>query len=261
MPIAKLDRAVLKISGPDAETWLEGLITNNLISDLTFAALLTPQGKIIADFFVHRRGEGFLLETARKFEDGLLKRLKMYKLRAEVEIVETNEAVYAAFNETELSPNWLIDPRHPNLGYRRISGGLFDSPEEPDAYDLHRLGLGVPDSHWDFDTAEMFPADVNMDLLCGVDFSKGCFVGQEVVSRMKRRTEVRKRVCGIELSAPLEGVKIEAGGRQIGDILHTQGLLGIALVRLDRWGSSGGEASVGGVAVSIKEVVGGNPQK
>ena len=199
MPIDRLDRTVFSLSGEGVEDWLSGLITNDLSEEITFAALLTPQGKIIADFFIYRWYEGLLLDTPRKFAADLHKRLRMYRLRVPIEIEETDLSVHAVWDDGPAGG--FNDPRHASLGWRIVSTRSFKSTGD---YNAHRLTLGVPDSQWDFETAKVFPADANMDLLNGVNFSKGCFVGQEVVSRMKRMTTVKKRMRGIILEGNAE---------------------------------------------------------
>lgn len=232
MPAAQLDRAVFRLSGEGVEAWLEGLITNSLTSALTFTALLTPQGKIIADFFVTKDGEDLLIDTPQKFASALFKRLRMYKLRAPIEITDISEThnVYALWDG--IGDEGHEDPRHSTLGRRVIT---TDFLEANDDYDRHRLSLGVADSALDFDTVTTFPADANMDLMNGVDFKKGCFVGQEVVSRMKRMTTVKKRMRGLILEGPAAtGDKIMAGTRVIGEVYHAHEDYGMGLIRLDR---------------------------
>ncbi len=250
MPIAHLNRTVFRLSGEGVEAWLEGLITNSLAGkDIAFAALLTPQGKIIADFFITREGDNFLLDTPEKFGAVLFKRLRMYKLRAPITIDDISEShfVYALWSESEGekedgdSAEGHVDPRLVALGRRLITPQ--QSPNTSADYNAHRLSLGVPDSNWDFETASVFPADVNMDVINGVDFKKGCFVGQEVVSRMKRMTTVKKRFRAVVLSAPANvDDKITAGERVIGTVVSTHtpantsgaGQMAMAMIRLDR---------------------------
>ena len=235
MPIAKLERTLISLTGENVEDFLGGLITNTLRADLTFAALLTPQGKIIADFFVHKTASGLVLETPVKFGKTLIKRLKMYKLRAAIDIDDISEGffIYALWDgEGDIGKP---DPRFKGLGQRLLTPDLLSVEHSETDYDLHRLSLGIPDSAWDFDTVQTFPADANMDLLHGVDYKKGCFIGQEVVSRMHRKTEVRKRMCGVKLpGAAQPGDDILAGTAKIGSLNHVRSDLGIALIRLDR---------------------------
>ncbi len=271
MPICRLNRTIICLRGDDALGFLNRLITNSLKNDLTFAALLTPQGKIIADFFVHRlEDNSFVLETPEKFGNILAIRLKMYKLRAKIDIKDISDShnIYALWaNKTEKGQDQvgLTDPRHPKLGQRLLSKDSGLSPEHtPEDYDLHRLSLGVPDSTWDFGTEKIFPADANMDLLNGVDYKKGCFIGQEVVSRMHRKTDVRKRMRTVKLSGPAEiGDTLKAGGRTIGTILHVNeshntanhgsNSVGMALVRLDRLAASTDDVLINGQPIQIME--------
>lgn len=250
MPIARLDRTVLKLSGADRLSWFDGLITNSLKGDINFAALLTPQGKIIADFFVIAREDDLLIDVSGTFETDLLKRLKIYKLRADVDVSSTDLSVYAAWDGE--GDEGYADPRHPALG-RRIIGDHLDATHEADDYNAHRLALSVPDSHWDFDTAQMFPVDVNMDQLNGVDFKKGCFVGQEVVSRMKRKTIVRKRARGFSVEGGGEPSPITAGDRVVGEALHIHNGFGMALMRLDRLADTDAPLKLGTSSITLLE--------
>ena len=250
MPIAKLDRAVFRLSGEGVEGWLDGLITNSIAADgLTFAALLTPQGKIIADFFISREGGALMLETPTKFAADLFKRLRMYKLRAPIEIEDFSEShsVYAIWDG--LGEEGHADPRLPALGYRLVTAETLPSTGD---YNAHRLSLGIPDSLWDFSAVTTFPADANMDLLNGVDFKKGCFVGQEVVSRMRRMTTVKKRFRAVVLSAPAQaGDKILSGERVIGELLSVYNMMGMAMIRLDRLSAAAQNPTVNGEDVQI----------
>ena len=249
MPIAQLDRSIFRLSGEGVNAWLDGLISNSLSGQITFAALLTPQGKIIADFFVTKDGEDLLLDTPSKFAPSLFKRLRMYKLRAPIEITDITEThnVYAIWDGEGAEGH--ADPRHASLGRRLITEDYLEAQGD---YNAHRLSLGVVESEWDFETVTTFPADANMDLMNGVDFKKGCFVGQEVVSRMKRMTTVKKRMRGLVLSGHAErGDKIMAGERVIGEVLHVSGLMGMGLIRLDRLKAADVEPSVNGHEVKI----------
>lgn len=214
--------------------WFSGLITNSLSGPVTFAALLTPQGKIIADLFVTDRGDHLLIDTTPDMGAALHKRLKMYRLRAPIEIedVPDNHHLHCLWDCDEGEDRGDADPRLPALGRRLIAEAPLPSTGD---WDAHRLSLGVPDSEWDFGVQTTFPADACMDQLSGVDFKGGCFVGQEVVSRMKRMTTVRKRMRGVTLSGPAEaGDKIKCADRAVGQLLHVNGLQAMALVRLDR---------------------------
>lgn len=255
MPIAKLDRHVLRLSGENVTDWLSGLVTNTLENEINFAALLTPQGKIIADFFVVKDDDGWLIDTPSKFGQGLKKRLTMYKLRAPIEITETEHSVHAIWDGT--GDEGLKDPRSPALGRRLYMESLAPTSSAED-YDAHRLALGIPDSQWDFDTAEVFPATANMDFLCGVDFKKGCFVGQEVVSRMYRKTQVKKRLRGFRYDGTLKDEDIKAGTRTAGQVLHRNNGLGMAMIRHDRLPDDDTALMVGETEISLLDLPNGN---
>ncbi len=251
MPIARLERTLIRLSGEGVKPWLEGLITNSLKSDITFAALLTPQGKIIADFFVHNMGEDLILETPTKFGPDLLKRLKMYKLRAPITLTDDSEnlSVYAIWDGQ--GQEGVTDPRQPSLGQRLLSPDVLDSTGD---YNAHRLSLGIIDSEWDFDTQSVFPADANMDLMSGVDYQKGCFVGQEVVSRMKRMTIVKKRMRGLVFEQAVQtsaGDKIKCGERVVGEICSVHDKMGVGIIRLERLKSATQNPKVGEIEVKI----------
>ena len=154
MPITQLDRTVFRLSGEGVTAWLDGLTTNSLNGPINFAALLTPQGKIIADFFVTHDGKDLLLDTPVKFADSLFKRLRMYRLRAPIDIQQTELNVYAIWGGE--GDEGEEDPRLPALGRRLITTDYMDGNGD---YNAHRLSLGVVDSMWDFDTITTFPAD------------------------------------------------------------------------------------------------------
>lgn len=257
MLIQSRTRTVLKLSGETVRDWFSGLITNSLHKPVTFAALLTPQGKIIADLFVTDRGDHLLIDTMPDMGAALHKRLKMYRLRAPIEIDDVSDThrVYCLWNCDDEESRGDPDPRLPALGRRLITDRVIADTGD---WDSHRLSLGVPDSEWDFGVQTSFPADACMDQLNGVDFKGGCFVGQEVVSRMKRMTTVRKRMRGMTLSAPAEaGDKVVCGERTVGQVLHANGLQAMALVRLDRLREATVGPMVRGAQVTVmKSVIG-----
>ena len=250
MPSATRPRHVLKLTGETVRPWLEGLITNSLSAPVTFAALLTPQGKIIADFMVTDRGDHLLLDTTPEMGPGLAKRLAMYKLREAVEIEDVSATHPLTCYWGGEGPG-EADPRHPALGTRDFGGAGSGGD-----YDAHRLSLGVPDSEWDYGPNSTFPQDACMDQLNGVDYGKGCFVGQEVVSRMKRLGSVRKRMRGAVLSGPAErGDPVKAGTRTVGQVLHANGSMAMVLARLDRLREATESPTVRGARVDIMDSV------
>lgn len=255
MAIAKLDRSLISITGDGAAEWLSGLITNSLDNDINFAALLTPQGKIIADFFVIKDGDALIIDTADKFAEGLKKRLSMYRMRAPIVFEDDPRCVYAAWDGK--GDEGLEDPRHEGLG-RRILADYMETQNSPEDYNSHRLSLGIVDSQWDFGTAETFPANANMDLLSGVNFKKGCFIGQEVVSRMYRMTEVKKRMRAFSFEGTAEGTDIKLGERSVGAVMHVHGNLGMAMMRLGRLANSDDPLMIGETVIQLIETTNGH---
>jgi folate-binding protein YgfZ len=243
-------RGVVRVAGTDARKFLQGLVTNDVekARDGTaiHAGLLTPQGKILFDFFVVPAGEGFLLEAPRSAIAELARRLSFYRLRAAVEISEEpSYSVAAAWGDTPSLPGDAIahaDPRLPDLGLRVLlpSGvgldGLRCATATEADYDAMRIGLGVPEGGRDFVYGDAFPHEALFDQLHGVDFAKGCFIGQEVVARMEHRGTARKRIVPLEGDRPLpaSGTEIMAGGAPVGTLTSVNGKLGLALMRLDR---------------------------
>ena len=259
MPIQQRPRTIIRLSGEGVKDWLSGLVTNSLKTPVTFAALLTPQGKIIADLFVTDRGDHLLLDTTPDMGGPLLKRLTIYRLRAPISLDDVSEdfRLYCLWGLAEGEARGQADPRLPALGHRLITADALDEAQyETGDWDAHRLSLGVPDSEWDFGVQTTFPADACMDQLNGVDYHGGCFVGQEVVSRMKRMTSVRKRMRGLIPEGPVEaGDKILAGERNVGQVLHVHGGLAMALVRLDRLREAEHSPTVRGNPVTIMDSV------
>lgn len=271
--IAELtDRGTIRVAGPDAPRFLQGLVTNDVDRVTQGAAvhtgLLTPQGKILFDFFLARSGDGFLLDCARPVVADLVKRLTFYKLRAAVEIADESDArkILAAWNGAPASAEgWVAfaDPRLAALGHRLIVPAEADigavactAATEAD-YHAHRIALGVPEGGRDYAFGDTFPHEADFDQLAGVDFAKGCFVGQEVVSRMEHRGTARKRVVPIEGAATLAaGAEITADGAPIGTVGSVADARALALVRLDRAEkalANGKALDAGGVQVRLRQ--------
>ncbi len=244
------DRAVVALSGPDARPLLQGLITNDITqlspSRALYAALLTPQGKILFDFLISEGDGAVLLDCAAVSAEALTKRLTMYRLRAKVEIAM----------RPQLAVVWgegLMDPRLAALGKRSIVARAETGALPSHAYLEHRLGLGVPEGA-DFGSDKMFALDAGLDELHGVSFDKGCYVGQELTARMKHRGTARKRLLLIESPAalPASGTEVTAGGKNIGEITSVYGARGLALIRLDRLEEAAGAAiEAGGTTVNL----------
>ena len=244
------DRTVVRVSGAAASAFLQGLITNDIEKARPGGAihtgLLTPQGKVLFDFFVVPDADGFLLDVARAKAAELVQRLGFYKLRAQVEIAaDPSFTIAAAWGSSPELPDGAIayaDPRLPSLGLRILLpanasvGDLGCAPATEDEYHARRIALGVPEGGRDYAYGDAFPHEALFDQLGGVDFKKGCFVGQEVVSRMEHRGTARKRIVGVEGEGPLppSGAEITDGGNPIGTLGSVSGASGLALVRLDR---------------------------
>lgn len=239
------ERSIVAVEGPDAEKFLQGIITSDLdvLGDqpAIHAALLSPQGKILFEFFVTRFGQGFRLDTSRSRAADLVRRLGLYKLRAAVTITDRSaeEDVYAAWGDGGAAIDAAYaDPRLAALGWRfaRASAAPVPDAEVAAVYHAHRITLGVPEADLDYPLGDTFPHEACLDVLGGVSFEKGCFVGQEVVSRMQHRGTARKRIVMVRGSAPLPpfGTEIVAGAATIGAMGSSAGNQGLALVRLDR---------------------------
>lgn len=268
------ERGVVKVAGEDARRFLNGLATND-IAKLTpgqarFAALLTPQGKIIADFIVTEAvaedGGGFFLDCPRALVRTLLERLNVYKLRAKIAIEDFSEGlgVLAIWDGAGTTESGLVypDPRLPALGFRVIlpahlagdvAKELGATLVDEGAYEAHRVALGVPRGGLDFIYNDAFPHDADMDQLGGVDFKKGCYVGQEVVSRVEHRGSARTRVVPVRYDqhAPDAGVPVTLGEKAVGTIGSSAGGKGLALLRLYRIESADAELSAGGIPIRL----------
>ena len=245
------DRAVIDVGGADARDFLHGIITNDMKAaqdgKALHAGLLTPQGKMLFDFFVCPVGEGtdehFLLDCPAAAKEEFVKRLTFYRLRARVGITDLADElqVVAVWDgePQDAGGEAFADPRLAELGSRVIAAKDAETgceTADEAEYHAHRLALGVPEGGRDFTFGEIFPHEANFDQLNGVDFKKGCYVGQEVVSRMQHKTVVRKRIVPVEGSAalPAAGTEIRVGDFPIGTLGSSSGTHGLALIRLDR---------------------------
>lgn len=235
-PVSLTDRAVIRLSGDDRHAFLQGLITQDMdrLADApaAFAALLTPQGKILFDFFVVKGSDALLIDCRKDAAPALLKRLSLYKLRAKVAlaIAEDQKIIVGA----EMTSGGFVDPRNAALGWRAIASGDFS---EDESYDRRRIATGVPEFGKDFSSDEMFLTDVNYDALNAVSYKKGCFIGQEVSSRMKRKGEIRRRTLIAEFDGPppAKGASVAAGDSTLGEIMSGTDGRALAAIRLDRW--------------------------
>jgi hypothetical protein len=267
------DRGVVSVTGADATAFLQGLLTNDVErlgpSEARFAALLTPQGKILFDMLVVRApGEApsYLIDCAAAQAADLAKRLGFYKLRAKVAIADetADQAVVALWGgePTRVEEGLpYADPRDPRLGWRAILPRPIAAAigsEHLGEYEGLRIAVGAPKGGLDFAYGDAFPHDANLDLLHGVDFDKGCYVGQEVVSRMKHRGAARKRVTRVKLAgpAPAPGTPVMDRELAVGAIGSSSGGEALALLRLDRAEeamAAGRTLSAGGVGLALAE--------
>jgi len=277
MPVVILqDRGVVRVSGADARSFLQGLVSCDMdkISPRLagFGALLTPQGKILFDFSIFERDETFLLDCPLDMATALAKRLGFYKLRAKVVVEDVSsahsieagwdDAARLGWRDTRLG--WR-DARLAALGWRDVVAHSAGTLDMSLAYEAHRISLGVPAGGVDFIYGDAFPHEVNMDLLGGVDFQKGCYVGQEVVARMQHKTAVRKRVVPVSFDgpAPAVGAEVKAGDLVIGRMGSSLSGRGLALLRLDRVEYAQTKATdltVDGQLVEVLELPYGAPQ-
>ena len=270
-----LDRGVLKVAGDEARNFLHGLVSADILNlapgAARFCALLSPQGKIFADFIVTEApaqdGGGFFLDVARALAKPLVDKLNLYKLRSRIIVEDLSEilGVLAAWDGNSAAGIGLAyaDPRLPALGFRVMiaphraadaAAGLGASLVDGGEYEAHRIALGIPKGDVDFAYGDAFPHEADMDQLGGVDFAKGCYVGQEVVSRMEHRGIARTRAVAVRYdgAAPAAGVAVVAGERQVGTMGSAAAGHGLALLRLDRVAdaaSRGEELIAGGVAI------------
>jgi tRNA-modifying protein YgfZ len=254
MPVLQLlsHRAIISVSGAEAETFLNGLLTASVSgmapAELRYGALLTPQGKIIADMLIVYEGGAFLIDCDGGGAANLLKRLNMFRLRAKVDIAVRNDLAAIAFDGGH-------DPREPSAPRRRIGARNDASASDPGEYHAARIAAGLAEQGSDFASEDVFPADINMDLVGGVDFRKGCFVGQEVVSRMKRRGNARRRTLKASVAADMSvPAPVLAGTFEIGTLTSFSGGAGLARLRIDRLAeaqSKGDPITANGVAVTF----------
>ncbi|WP_146347258.1 CAF17-like 4Fe-4S cluster assembly/insertion protein YgfZ [Phaeobacter marinintestinus] len=226
-------RRILRLTGSDTDTFLQGLVTNDIArldDGLVYAALLTPQGKYIADFFLKRDGDGILLDVTDSLGDDLTRRLGMYKLRADVQIAPSGLNLQRG---TGPAPDGALpDPRHPDMGWRTYTQA--DEADDGTDWDAIRVRYCIPETGIEL-TPDTYILEAGYEALNGVDFRKGCYVGQEVTARMKHKTDLRKglRTVKIDGSAPV-GTEITSGGKPAG-VLFTQSKdRAIAYLRFDR---------------------------
>lgn len=252
--IARLDsRALVRVSGPDARSFLHTLLTQDVetltAGLLRFGALLSPPGRVLFDLFLWGEAEAVVLDVAADRRDALLQRLAMYRLRAQVTVEADDRPVFAAWGGV-LPDGFIVDSRTPELGGRACGAAVAADATEDD-WQAHRLAVGVPDPAADVIPDKIYPIEADFDLLNGIDFQKGCFVGQETTSRMKRRGAVKTRMLPIAFDgpAPAFGTEVLNGDLRAGEVLSGREGAAMALLRLDR---IGGDLTADGQAVTVR---------
>ncbi len=232
------NRALIRIGGVDAEPFLHNLVTCDVLTltadELRAGALLSPQGKVVWSFLIGRDSDGYVLDVAAQDAVDFAKRLKFYRLRAKVDISEPEMvSVHVAWNEAARSDGLRRDTRFKSTDVFRGFGKIDDAPIDAGWIAL-RIAHGVAEAHLDYPYADMFPHDVNLDQIGGVAFTKGCYVGQEVISRMHHRGTARWRVMVATGEGLVSGSAVTIEGRNSGTVGSISGTAGLAIVRLDR---------------------------
>ena len=271
------DRGVVKVGGDDARGFLNGLVTTDvgrLQPGLArFGALLTPQGKIISDFLMTQatagQGGGFLFDAPKTLAQALADRLGFYKLRAKVTVENLSDGlgVLAVWDgEPAMKPDLTFaDPRDARMGWRilvpadlaeKAAKAIGAEMVDAGAYEAHRIACGVPRGGLDFAYGDAFPHETNMDRLHGIDFDKGCYIGQEVVSRMEHRGTARTRTVRVivDQSVPEPGTSVMAGDKTIGTMGSAANGRGLALLRIDRASDAldaGLSFAAGGIPIAL----------
>ncbi len=245
-PEAAADRTILAVTGQDARKFLQGMVTNDVAKAqdaLVYAALLTTQGKYLSDFFIVPAEDGLWLDVDADQADALLKRLTMFKLRAAVELSRTDIPVARGLGP--VPDGGFADPRHPALGWRLY--GITGGPVTTD-WDALRVTHAIPQAGVELIPNDSFILEMGFERLHGVDFKKGCYVGQEVTARMKHKTELRKGLAKVTVDGAADaGAEISAGGKPAGTLLTRAGDSALAYLRFDR---ATGQMAVGEATVT-----------
>ena len=238
------DRAVLTVSGDDRVSFLQGLVSNDVAGAVAgqavFAALLTPQGKWLADFFILADVDRLLLDCERALAPMLAQRLTRYRLRAKVTVAPSDIHVYVAWGDAPEFGDLAIvarDPRLPEAGWRVLSGAVLPATVTATAtdWDAHRLRLGLPDGSRDLETDKTLLLEAGFEELNGVSWTKGCYMGQELTARTKYRGLLKRRLIPvvIEGDPPAPGTPVLRDGREVGTMRSSLGQRAIAQLRLD----------------------------
>ena len=236
------NRAVIRISGTEKTSFVQGLITNDIhlleTQSSLYACMLTPQGKFLYEFFIFKDGDDFLFDTEKNRVEECLKRLTMYKLRAKVAIkIEADMQCFATFSQCAASDICIEDPRHTQAGYRCYVASSAKLPAQTlsfETYDAHRIKLGLPDGAQDMEVERSTMAEARMDQINGVSYKKGCYIGQEITARMHHRGLVKKELIPIQSlkdQFPESGENIIIDDKAIGIARSSCQDVGIALIK------------------------------
>lgn len=232
---SRFERTVLEISGPDREEFLQGLVTNDIArteSDLVYAAMLTPQGKFVADFLVFRRAEALLVDVDSRCAPELAGKFTMYKLRSRVTVVESGLQVSRGLGQPPEGA--MADPRHRDLGWR-LYGDSSSDGIGAEGWNRIRVQCCIPETLVELIPNQTYILEAGFERLNGLDFRKGCYVGQEVTARMKHKTSLRKGLAVVGIRGTVEvGTEITAGGRSVGTVFTQANGRAIAQLRFDR---------------------------
>lgn len=240
------DRGVLEVAGPDRAAFLQGLVSNDVTripaGEAVWAALLTPQGKWLADFFVLDHAEALLLDAERAQVPMLAQRLSRFRLRAKVTLRDASAAwhVHAAWGDGA-APEGLAfrDPRLAAAGWRVLSPAPLAGDAGAEDYDRHRLALGLPDGSRDLEAEKTVLLEAGFDELNGVSWTKGCYMGQELTARTRYRGLVKRRLVPVAVAGrlPPRGAPVtDAAGAETGEMRSGRDGMGLALLRLDALG-------------------------
>lgn len=240
------DRGVLEVAGPDRAAFLQGLISNDVTTlapgQAAWSALLTPQGKWLADFFVIATGDAFLLDAERAQMAELAQRLGRFRLRSKVALRDASDdwRVHAAWGTAPAVGDIVVaDPRLPEAGWRVLSRTPLAADATAEDYDRHRLALGLPDGSRDMEREKSVLLEAGFDELHGVSWSKGCYMGQELTARTRYRGLIKRRLVPVAVDGPLPArgtIVTDAAGTEVGEMRSGRDGRGIALLRLDALG-------------------------
>lgn len=232
-------RSVLSVTGPDRVSFLQGLVSNDVAlagpGRAIWAALLTPQGKWLADFFIFAEGDRLLLDCEAAQASDIARRLSRFRLRAQVAIEPVPLQVHAAWDATApVGPIAALDPRLPEAGWRLLAPEILPCNADEAAYDAHRLALGLPDGSRDMEADKSILLEAGFDELAGVSWTKGCYMGQELTARTKYRALIKRRLMPVSAEfLPSPGTPITRDGIEVGTMRSSAGGIGLALLRID----------------------------